>query len=46
MMTDIARRPLGRQMLNLDFKLDGFYNLNLGETSLGQAEGNHVYEVR
>lgn len=46
MMTDIARRPSGRQMLNLDFKLDGIYNLSLGEISLGQAEGNHLCEVR
>lgn len=46
MMTDIARRPLGRQMLNLDFKFDGIYNLSLGEISLGQAEGNYLYEVR
>lgn len=46
MMTDIGRRTLERQMLNLDFELDGIYNLNLRELSLGQAEGNHLDEVR
>lgn len=46
MMTDSARRPLERQMLNFDFELDRIYNLNLGELSLGRAEGNHLDEVR